>query len=68
MQNWLRLLVEYVGNIDFHLDRRRDQKARILMEHIKEEMSRQGLMEQEKERRVGELREAVRAAEAERAR
>ena len=68
MQSWLRLLVEYVGNIELHADRRRNPKARILMEHIKEEMSRQGLMEQEKERRVGELREAVRAAGADQAR
>jgi hypothetical protein len=68
MRNWLLFLLEYLGNIEVHHDRRRDRKARVLMDHIKDEMARQGLVEPERRHRVERLRETVRAAEGEQGR
>jgi hypothetical protein len=63
----LRLFVEYVGNSGLKgdggagEDRRRNWEARVLMEHIKEEMTRRAVPPSEREQLVEKLRASVRA-------
>jgi len=60
---WMRFLFEYIGNVDAEGERRRERKARILMEHIKDDLARRGLPPQERDRIVEELRMSMRASE-----
>ena len=68
MQRWVRWVFEYVGNVTFRKDRRKDAGVRLLMDHIQHEMAKQGLSESETARRVERLRESVREAGPEQAR
>jgi len=68
MPRWVRWVFEYVGNVTFRKDRRKDTRARLLMDHIRHEMSMQGLSEAETTRRVEQLRESVREVGPEQAR
>jgi hypothetical protein len=68
MPRWVRWVFEYVGNVTFRKDRRKDTRARLLMDHIRHEMSKQGLSEAETTRRVEQLRESVREVGPEQAR
>jgi hypothetical protein len=71
--NLLRFLVEYVGNLDVQTqgateaDRRRNHQARILMEHIKEDLARRNIPPSEKEHLVEKLRESIQSVEPEQA-
>ncbi|MGH9870765.1 MAG: hypothetical protein ACREAA_21720 [Candidatus Polarisedimenticolia bacterium] len=63
---WKRFFFEYVGNVSTEGERRRERQARILMDHIKDDLARRGLAPVERERIVEGLRKAVRAGEPER--
>ena len=63
----LRFFVEYVGNIDFDADRRRNRQTRILMDRIMDDMTRRGVPSHEWEKSVEEIRKSLRAVEPERA-
>lgn len=63
----LRLFVEYVGNSGLEgdgragEDRRHNWEARVLMDHIKDEMTSQAVPPSEQKRLVEKLRASVRA-------
>jgi len=69
----LRLFVEYVGNLDSptrttaEIERRRNRQARILMEHIKNDLAGRDIPPAEKEDLVERLRESIQSVEPEQA-
>ena len=62
----LRFFLEYVGNVDVDMDRRRNHQARILMDRIVNDMARRGVPSHEWEKSVEEIRKTLRAIEPER--
>ncbi len=71
--NYLRFFLEYVGNLDVQsrtateIDRRRNRQARILMEHIKEDLARRDIPPSEKEDLVEKIRESIQSVKSEQA-
>lgn len=63
----LKFFVEYIGNVDFEADRRRNREARILMDRIMDDMTRRGVPSHEWEKSVEEIRESLRTVGPERA-
>lgn len=70
---YVRWFVEYVGNLDYpsrstaEIERRRNRQARILMEHIKNDLAGRDIPPGEKENLVEQLRESIRSVEPEQA-
>ncbi len=58
-----RFLIEYVGNVDVEpqrVDRRRNRQARVLMDHVKQEMLSRDIDPSDADRLMENLREVVR--------
>jgi hypothetical protein len=69
----VHFVVEYMGNLDVRtepsaeVERRRNLQARMLMEHIKQDLTRRGIPLSEKEHLVDRLRESIQSVEPDQA-
>jgi len=69
----VRFVVEYMGNLEVRMERaaeverRRNLQARMLMEHIQQDLTRRGISLPDKEHLVSRLRESIQAVEPDQA-